>query len=267
MTVYSSTALNDATRAQIRSSIRQSVENGNLATADNRFLDVTWGAFDDEPSPPTPAPTPSPTPGDNGGINPGGPNGSEGGGGESSGFVFEPWIIALIVVGGVLLLCLLFLCFCRPNRNRGTGDGDEKDDSSSYDDASYASESKQKNAQAASVPEPIPEEGEEDYSAEVESPQVPVSNDKSVPPPAADEDETSDSAYSSYEEVVNEEYEIDYGEPETGHGEGWHDEEPYEYHEEETETSLGASFKHRGDEQPGSSRSSFDEMKRKWESN
>jgi hypothetical protein len=280
VTVYASTVLNSATRTQIQENIRKSIEMGNLASADNRFLDVTWRGFNDQGGPPTAPPTDGGDgSGNDGGDNGGGdggngdPNGSDGGGGDNSGFVFEPWMIALIAVGGVLLICMAYLCFRRPRSSRGKEDGD--DNSSSYEEASYESVAKPAVQAAASVPDPIPEESEGDYSVEVESSpeqikaQKASAHDRSMPPPPGIRDEeASDSAYSSYEDVVDEEYEIEYADETDGNSrrEAWHDEEPYEYHEEETETSLGASFTHQRDEQQGSSRSSFDEMRRKWES-
>lgn len=201
VTTYASTILNDATRQQIRTAIRQSIETGNLATADNRFLDVTWRDFNDDAGnggggTPVDAPAGAPSDGD-GGSGPTDPNGVEIDRSGGSGGGLEPWAIALIAVGGVILLVMAYLCIRRPRRNRGPvgdedGDGAE---SSSYDEASYESFSKSVEDQInlhgglneenyeASAPVvaasalpifteldgPILEESEGDYSIEVES--------------------------------------------------------------------------------------------------
>ncbi|KAG7349894.1 hypothetical protein IV203_012491 [Nitzschia inconspicua] len=308
VTVYSISALTPQENELFRNSIQQSIENGNLENSDNRFLGVTWRGHGvgDESN------------GDGDGDN--GDGSSNGGGSaggdpndsnedidraDTTGGGLEPWTYAIIAIGGVLVLTMLFFCFRRPvqrrvdaEANERSGYADDPSNSKSSDDRldneSDGEESENdvytedydesratpliqntSSRQRSYSNEPIEEEASENdgsYEAlrasaentygtsnsgnnpkeslqgqgnlnrrempedlvadtEKESPSAIFGSKDKVRATDRDVtmDETSDSAYSSYEEVVEEEYEIEYAEDSphrdgSGVGPHWADE-------------------------------------------
>ncbi|KAL3904948.1 MAG: hypothetical protein SGILL_009872, partial [Bacillariaceae sp.] len=323
VTVYSSTKLDDETQDAVRSAIRESIENGNLADSDNRFLDVTWGMFvltpggGDGPGGPG-SPSPTPTPGPNGA------NDDDIDRADTTGGGLEPWAWALIAVGGALFLALLFFCFRRPRRQVGA-DAEAADDeeyesssnkSSSHDSQSQSVEENDVYAdeydEARATPliqntsatrlgatGSIEEEDENDLSYEdLKAPDVgasvssgsgggsyqdmaPAEYDlsemskemesqdpqKYVGQPAPTEE---DSAYSSYEDQVEEEYEIEYlqGSQRSGNWADGQEEYSYEQGSNSDANSNPAAdsslpmLAHTSQQGSGSS---FDAMRKKWE--
>ena len=322
--VYSSTKLDEETQNVVRSAIQESIENGNLADSDNRFLDVTWGMFSDTPG----GGGEGPGGGDNGG---GGNGGGDNGGGDpnegndidradTTGGGLEPWAWALVAIGGFVFLVMLYFCFRRPRRQVGADDDDDDDDSSSRKSSSHESQSEsveEKDVYADEYDEArttplirntsannldatgtIEEESENDVSNEdLKSSDVGASvsshhshstgsgSYQDSAPPEYDSSEMSremdsqdpqkyvgqpaptedDSAYSSYEDQVEEEYEIEYLQASQRSG-NWADgQEEYSYEassDANSNPSPESSLPHSRQRESGSS---FDAMRKKWE--
>jgi hypothetical protein len=339
--------LDEETQNLVKNAIQGSIENGNLASSDNRFLDVTWSMHVD---PDGGGDGPGGGDGGGGGDNGGGGNGgggdngggNNGGGGDpnggngdidradTTGGGLEPWAWALVVIGGIVFLTLIYFCLQRPRRQVGTDEPDVE--SSSKKSSSHQSQSESVEDKDTHMDEydesratpliqntsaktklgstgPIEEESEGDIShedskasrsgpigssqnshsssqsgSESESYQdiAPAEYDlsemsremqsqepqKYVGQPAPTE-EASDSAYSSYEDVVEEEYEIEYVEGSQRSG-NWADgQEEYAYEGNDNDNSAPAAdaslpMLAHNSQRRGSS-SSFDAMRRKWE--
>lgn len=141
--MFSEIKLDETTRELVQAAIRQSIETGNLENADNRFLGTSWRSFDDPQSE-------GETPGDSDGGDGSSGNGdgttdTENGDGSGNGTQdqngsqstpppgskngLEPWAIAIIAVGGLIIICcMVYLFLRRPSNGReklGDDDGNE----------------------------------------------------------------------------------------------------------------------------------------------
>ena len=359
VTVFSETKLNEAGIQNVQDAIRQSIENGNLENSDNRFLDVTWGAFETDETPDNGTGNgggdnsgggdtgggggDEPTTDDQGGSGNGGqggddsdPNGIEIDRADTSGAGMQPWAWALVGIGGVIFLSMIYFCLRRP-RKRSNIESDSSDSGSSSS-ASSSKKSQSKRGGEVYQDEYVPaaeEDAEEESHHEeeiieeevsesevsYEDLNVPVSgavseqysasssgrrDDESLdvpgpllskaPPsggidqshlsldlvhnmedasaltgmeytsssfdPVPGQEDTSDSAYSSYEEVVEEEYEIEYEEDDHHDDDGEHHWEDDDVVNQTESQPILAHMAHSAQE---GNTSAFNSMRKKWE--
>ncbi|KAL3903233.1 MAG: hypothetical protein SGARI_005468, partial [Bacillariaceae sp.] len=148
VTVFSSQALDEATQQVVRNAIMDSIENGNLADSDNRFLDVTWDMHQDTPGGGGGSPTGPPSGGDSPTEppigNPSGANDDDIDRADTTGNGLQPWAWALIGVGGLMLIVMIFFCIRRPKRTVVAAENEDNfrdDASSSKVSSSHQSES------------------------------------------------------------------------------------------------------------------------------
>lgn len=96
LTIYSTSAMDTTMLNEIQRAISDSIENGNLQDVDAKVLTVSERDLEKYPVGVTESPTQS-------------PNSQSG---RNAAFVFEPWLIGVISVSGVLILGLIFY-YCR----------------------------------------------------------------------------------------------------------------------------------------------------------
>ena len=151
-TAYAEGKISDATRQSLADAVRLAIQNGNLATADNRLLEVTYRDLNRFPIT-NPGGDGQGGSGDgNGGTGGKDPNGINGDlDSEEDGL--ENWAIALIAVGGAVTMCLAYLCLRRPSHSSLDVD-DSSSSSSSSSSGSSSSSSDSESQPLKAAPEP-----------------------------------------------------------------------------------------------------------------
>jgi hypothetical protein len=341
--------LNEAGIQNVQDAIRQSIENGSLENSDNRFLDVTWGAFETDEIPDNGGgsgggdnsggdntdggATGAPTTDDQGGNGTGGEGGDDSDPNEieidradTSGEGMQPWAWALVGIGGLIFLSMIYFCFRRP-RKRSNIESDSSDSGSSGSASSGKKSQSKREVAYQDEYVPAAEEEESHHEEEIIEEEVseselsyedlhaPVSGavsqqnsasssgrgeesldmpgpligkidqghlslnlDQNIAEdtsaltgmdytnssfdPVPGQDDTSDSAYSSYEEVVEEEYEIEYEEDDHHDDDGEHQWEDDDVVNQTESQPILAHMAHSAQE--GNS-SAFNSMRKKWE--
>ena len=158
-TAYAEGKISETTRQSLANAVRVAIENGNLATSDNRLLEVTYRDLNRFPIPD------NGDPGDGGqGGGGGSGNGGSGGGGRDPNDIddidtddggLESWAIALIAVGGAVTMCLAYLCLRRPSHSSLDVDDSSSSSSSSSSGSSSSSSESDERYPIKSTPEPL----------------------------------------------------------------------------------------------------------------
>lgn len=138
VTTYTAGRISEETKRDVRAAIRNAVETGRLARADNRLLAVNYRDIDRNPIPtdPTAAPVGEP------------PLVRSTGGDDDGGL--QNWAIALIAGGGAIACLFAFLCLRRSSHSAL-----EDDDSSSSSSSSASAKPTKEETEALTNNEPF----------------------------------------------------------------------------------------------------------------